>query len=114
MPNPNEHLDTNRLNRELLIIAENIQGLINLEYERVNWEPEPESALDQAGLRNGFDVVKDYVEHGEAGIAFDHLLYMIKETRVQLSEDSWTCLLNIASKLGVSLTSLQTTHRNEV
>ena len=113
MSSPHEHLDINRLNRELLIIAENIQGLINLEYERVNWEPEPESALDQAGLRNGLDIVKDYIKHGEAGVAFDHLLYMIEETSVQLSKDSWTRLLNIANKFGVSLTDLRAMRDNE-
>ena len=99
-----------KLEHELIAVAEYVQSLINLEYERVGWEPEPNSALDQAGLREGKDVVKDYLEHGEAGIAFDHLLYMVKETNVQLSEVYSTRLSTIAKKFGVSLADRLTTH----
>ena len=103
---------SSELEQELVAIAEYVQNLINLEYEGVNWKPEPASALDQAGLQNGVEVVKDYVEHGEAGIAFDHLLYMIKETNLQLSDKHLARLSNVAKTLGASLSYFRTTRYN--
>lgn len=55
-------------------------------------EPLPGSALDQAGLRDGAEIVLDYLSHGEAGVAFDHLLYMIKEPDLELSANAYTDL----------------------
>ena len=94
----------NESTHDLIAIAEHVQELINLEYRRVNWKPKPESVLDQAGLRNGAEVVRDYVDHGEAGIAFEHLFYMVKETGIKLSEDYLARLSDVANKLSASST----------
>jgi hypothetical protein len=59
------------------------------------------SALDQAGLRDGIAIVEDYLSHGEAGVALEHLLYMINEPQLQLSAQSRTDVAQAASSLGL-------------
>lgn len=41
--------------------------------------------LAQAGLANGAAIVRDYLDHGEAGVALEHLLYMVQEPPLVLS-----------------------------
>jgi len=57
-------------------------------FDSVGGSPEPGTALDQAFLLDGRVVVVDYLAHGEPGLAFDHLLYMIirDETARRLAE----------------------------
>lgn len=60
----------------LLDLARNVQAALNTLYD----EPiAGDAAFDQEGLRNGLEIVTDYVEHSEHGLAFEHLLYMITE-----------------------------------
>jgi hypothetical protein len=69
---------------------------------------QPGSALDQAGLENGAEIVHDYLLHGEAGIAFEHLLFMIQEPPLEISRE---CLERIAcagQALGFEAGSWQT------
>lgn len=51
-------------------------------------------ALAQAGLKNGSEIVLDYVDNGEAGVAFEHLLYMLIEPPLVVSE---RCMKNFGS-----------------
>jgi hypothetical protein len=64
--------------------------------------PSSGSALDQAGLRDGLAIVDDYLAHGEAGVAFEHLLYMISEPQLRLSRASLADVAQAASLLGMS------------
>ncbi len=41
--------------------------------------------LSQAGLADGTSIVLDYLEHNEAKLALEHLLYMVKEPPLFLS-----------------------------
>ena len=56
-------------------------------------------ALAQAGLRDGASIVRDYLAHGETGVAFEHLLYMIKEPPLRVSERCEATLAAIARSL---------------
>jgi hypothetical protein len=53
--------------------------------EEAGGTPAPGSALDQAGLRDGGEVVLDFLRHGEPGLALEHLLYMIQEPGLVIS-----------------------------
>ena len=75
------------LESQILEAAEEVQTQLDELYRRTP-EPPPDSPLDQAGLRDGATIVRDYLEHGEAGLAFEHLIYMIREPDLQLSEAS--------------------------
>src|SRR5476649_135600 len=63
--------------------------------------PTAGSALDQAGLRDGMAIVENFLDHGEAGVALEHLLYMINEPRLRLSAQSRADIDHAASALGL-------------
>lgn len=65
-------------------------------------DPLPGSALDQTGLRDGLAIVDDYLAHGEAGVALEHLLYMISEPPLELSPAFIEDVAQAASLLGMS------------
>jgi hypothetical protein len=58
------------------------------------------SALDQAGLRDGLQIVEEFIRYGELGVAFDHLRYMISEADLQLSSESLADLSKIEREFG--------------
>lgn len=60
-------------------------------------------ALAQAGLKNGSEIVLDYVDHGEAGVAFEHLLYMLTEPPLVVSERCMKILARIAKTLNMPI-----------
>jgi hypothetical protein len=68
-----------------------------------NAEPiKEDSSLTQAGLLDGGEIVRDCIAHGEAGLAFEHLLYMVTEPPLLVSS---RCLAEISAagtKLGFS------------
>lgn len=97
----------NRLNNELradfVEALEEISKLMSVAYEQLGPVPE-DHALAQAGLENGGEIVLDYVDHNEAGIAFDHLLYMINEPSLVVSEECIKILAQIAKSLKMPFT----------
>jgi hypothetical protein len=60
------------------------------------------SSLDQAGLADGEKIVVDYLSHGEAGVAYEHLLYMIDEPPLQISERCYRLIELAGQSLGFS------------
>ncbi|HSS64845.1 MAG TPA: hypothetical protein VLS27_10445, partial [Gammaproteobacteria bacterium] len=55
------------------------------------------SPLAQTGLRDGKEIVIGHLSHGEAGVALEHLVYMIKETGIAISEKTRNQLREAAS-----------------
>ena len=56
--------------------------------------------LFQAGLQNGHTIVRDYIYHGEIGLAFEHLVYMVEEPPLQISKECKESLAFISKYLG--------------
>jgi hypothetical protein len=63
-----------------------IQVLMQRSFDEAGDTPVPGSALDQAGLRDGGEVVLDFLRHGEPGLALEHLIYMIQEPGLVISK----------------------------
>ena len=80
-------------------VAQEVQQALDARYAA--GEPAAGSALDQAGLRDGADVVADYLSHGEAGVAFEHLIYMIIEPDLDLSASAYRTLTRAGELLGM-------------
>jgi len=59
------------------------------EFAEAGGSPEPGSALDQAGLLDGEEIVLDYLRHGEPGLALEHLIYMIHEAGLAISIETY-------------------------
>ena len=57
--------------------------------------------LNQLGLRDGFSIVEGYIDHGECGVAWEHLFYMVNETGVSLSHETIARMEQVADLLGI-------------
>lgn len=57
--------------------------------------------LSQEGLANGTSIVFDYLEHNEAKIALEHLLYMVNEPPLKLSAHSEQILSQLCEIYGL-------------
>lgn len=58
-------------------------------------EIDEDHPLSQEGLKNGSDIVLDYISDGELGLAYEHMLYMIEEPSLNISEDCKKSILSI-------------------
>ncbi|WP_232000360.1 hypothetical protein [Pseudomonas asplenii] len=68
---PSIYCQGNKLRDEFIEALEEISGLMSNAYEQ--FDPVlGDHPLAQAGLRNGAEIVLDYLDHNEAGVAFDH------------------------------------------
>lgn len=65
------------LREDLLEVLDEVATLMSAEYAQLGPLPD-DHPLAQSGLENGAEIVLDFIAHGEAGVALDHLLYMIK------------------------------------
>lgn len=80
-------------------MANEAQALIDKEIVKCGGQPEEESSLNQLGLRDGKEIVLNYIKYGEAGLALEHVLYMVSETGIILSEESQKRLSALASAM---------------
>ena len=62
-------------------------------------DPTSGGPLDQAGLRDGLKIVEEYVSHGELEVAFEHLLYMVREPGLALSESERANIIRVSQFL---------------
>lgn len=62
---------------------------IDQKFAAVGNSPEPNNSLDQQGLRNGAEIVRDYMAANEWGLAVEHLCYMIEEADLTLSAETF-------------------------
>jgi len=67
-------------------------------------EPVPGSALDQEGLRNGAEIVNEYIQFGELELAFEHFLYMANEPDIPLSVAQFDAVETVGRRLSVAET----------
>jgi hypothetical protein len=60
------------------------------------------SSLDQAGLSDGQAIVEEYLSHGENGLALEHVVYMISEPPVTITEELRKQLIEVAGSMGIA------------
>lgn len=93
----------NDLRADFIEVLKEISALMSIAYEQTGPVPD-DHPLAQAGLENGGEIVLDYVDRNEAGIAFEHLLYMINEPPLVISEECTKILAQIAKTLEMPFT----------
>jgi hypothetical protein len=76
-------------------------------FSEVGDKPTPGSALDQAGLADGSAIIEDYLDHNEAGVALEHLVYMIHEPRLPISAGTFRLIEQAAELIGVETDLIQ-------
>lgn len=62
----------NDLRANFIEVLKEIAALMSIAYEQTGPVPD-DHPLAQAGLESGGEIVLDYVDHNEAGLAFEHL-----------------------------------------
>jgi hypothetical protein len=77
-----------------------VEELMQAAFERTGESGIEGTALDQAGLADGGVIVIDYLAHNEAGLALDHLLYMIIEPSLPVSGEAKRDVLRAANLIG--------------
>lgn len=88
-------------------IGKNVQSLIDFEFQKVNDEPEEDSPLNQAGMRDGFEIIKEYNSEGEYALAFEHILYMVHETGIMIDKASSGLIIELGKKMNISIDHIQ-------
>jgi hypothetical protein len=83
------------LRADFIEVLDEVSGLLFIAYEQLGHVPE-DHVLAQEGFENGKEIVLDYVDHNEAGIAYEHLMYMIDEPSLAISERCRAVLDRIA------------------
>jgi hypothetical protein len=73
------------------------QSLI-AELRRVN--PEDET-FDQLGILDGHTIVAEFLDHGEFGVAIEHVLYMVHESNISFPAEELNALHALAEELGI-------------
>ena len=92
---------------EMEHIGIKVQSLINSEFQKVKNKPEEDSPLNQAGMRNGLEIIKEYNSEREFGLAFEHILYMIHETGIEIDKASSELITGLGEKLNISIDHIQ-------
>ncbi len=88
-------------------IGKNVQSLIDSEFQKVNNKPKEDSPLNQAGMQDGFKIINEYNSEGEFGLAFEHILYMIYETGIEIDEASLELITELGKKMNISIDYIQ-------
>lgn len=88
-------------------IGKEIQSLINSEFEKVNNEPDKDSPLNQLGLRNGLEIINEYIIVREFGLAFEHVLYMVYETGIKIDKSSSEIIIELSKKMNIPIDHIQ-------
>jgi hypothetical protein len=78
-----------------------VEPLMRAAFEEVGGVAPADSALDQAGLKDGAEMVVDYLTHGERGLALEHLIYMVRETDLPISRRTYGCMERAANQMGL-------------
>jgi hypothetical protein len=85
------------ISREIEQAVIEVQRLVDARFAAAAGSIRPGSPMDQAGLEDGADNVRDYLGHGEWEIAFDHLMYMI--TALDLESELSARTLEVVTRL---------------
>jgi hypothetical protein len=76
--------------------------LMEAAFDAVGGSPASGSELDQLGLIDGVAIVQEHLDVGELGVALDHLLYMIHEPGLDVSQTTYAAIAEAGTLMGLS------------
>ncbi len=56
---------------------------------------------DSCGIKDGNEIITEYLTQNELGLAYEHLEYVISETDLSLNSEQTKTMIFIAEKLGI-------------
>lgn len=72
----------------------------------INYNEELKVKIDQVGILDGQTIIKEFIENNELGLAYEHLIYMISESGIYLTEEQTDDISQLAGKIGLSKPAL--------
>jgi hypothetical protein len=78
-----------------------VEPLMQAAFVKVGGVAQTGSALDQNGLADGGDVVREYLSVGEPGLALEHLIYMVHEPALPISTRAYACIESAGVAMGM-------------
>ena len=88
-------------NKKIQQLSEQISALINNNEEL-------KAKIDQVGILDGLITIHEFIEHNELGPAYKHLIYMISEPGIYLTEEQIDEISQLAKKFGLKKPTLST------
>ena len=78
---------------EIQNLAQEIFAEINSDHVGVN----------ELGIRDGLEIIQDFLLHDELGVAIDHLIYVVLEIEYLLDNDQYLVLKRICEECKMKL-----------
>jgi len=97
----------NKTESKITIVGKEVQSLIDIELSKVDLEINTESPLNQLGMKNGFEIISEFNSQREFGLAFEHVLYMIYETELEIDKTISALIIEIGEQINVSTEHIQ-------
>lgn len=101
------NLFKNKKSDKILIIGKEVQSKVDIELKNLSENPIEGSPLLQLGIKDGFEIINEFNSVGEYGLAFEHILYMIDASDVQLSKKTKDYIYFLSEKMNISIESIQ-------
>ncbi|MEL6560165.1 MAG: hypothetical protein AAFQ94_18395 [Bacteroidota bacterium] len=89
-------------------LTKKIQQWAGLISQLINSNAELKAKIDQVGILDGQIKVNEFIESNELGLAYKHLIYMISESGIYLTEEQINDITELAGKLELSAPTLYT------
>ena len=88
-----------------------VTPLMEQKFSQIGAVPEPDSDLDQCGLLDGAEIVRNYMVNHKWGLALGHLCYMVEETNLPISAEAYASLQAAGQAMRMNTGALQETRR---
>lgn len=97
----------NNIAKKIETVGKEAQSLIDLGFQKINYLPQSNNPLNQEGIKNGFEIINEYNSVGEFGLAFEHILYMVYETEIEMSKSSLKVIMELSKQMNISIDHIQ-------
>lgn len=80
-------------NTELQIISKKILNKINGTSE----------TFEEVGIINGLEIIIEFIEYNETGLAFEHLIYVIESSNYKTTRQEKENIIKIGKIIGIEI-----------
>jgi hypothetical protein len=78
-----------------------IKSWLNKVWTLIDKNEELKARINESGILDGPEIVSDYLKNNEFGLAYEHLIYMIQDSGIYLTDDDYNEIAEFSLKLGL-------------
>jgi len=78
-----------------------IESWLNKVWTLIDKNEELKSRIDKSGILDGHEIISDFLKNNEFGLAYEHLIYMIQESGIHLTNDEYNEISEFSLKIGL-------------